>query len=66
MAEKDVVAAIISAVLTANQKTTPADVKAAVATYHACLTELQNYGAEPPESRWSAKAENARLSKANG
>lgn len=65
MVEKEVVAAILSAVLTTNQKTAPSDVKEAVATYHACLTELQNYGVVPPEARWSATAENARLNKPN-
>jgi hypothetical protein len=61
MVEKEVVAAIISAVLTAYQKTAADDVKKAVITYHACLTELQNFGVVPPEARWSAAAELARL-----
>jgi hypothetical protein len=61
MIEQEVVAAIISAVLTAQQKTTAGDVKEAVKTYHACLTELQNFGAVAPEARWSAAAEHARL-----
>jgi hypothetical protein len=61
MVDKEVVAAILSAVLTAHQKTAAADVKEAVKTYHACLTELQNFGAVAPEARWSASAEHARL-----
>ena len=65
MVEREVIAAILSAALTANQRTAAADVKAAVAAYHACLTELQNYGAIAPEDRWSATAENARLNKSD-
>jgi hypothetical protein len=61
MVEPEVVAAILSAVLTANDKTAAADVKAAVKTYHACLIELQNFGVLPIEERWSAAAEHARL-----
>lgn len=60
---KEVVAAIIAAVLTAHRKTAPGDVKEAVATYHACLTEFLNFGAVAPEARWSATAENTRLNK---
>lgn len=61
MVEKEVVAAILSAVLTAHDKTGANDVKEAVRTYHACLTELENFGALPPEARWSAAKEHARL-----
>ena len=61
MIENEVVAAILSAVLTAKDKTAAADVKEAVRTYHACLIELQNSGTLPLEERWSAAAEHARL-----
>ena len=64
MVEKEVVAAIISAVLTAHQKIAAGDVREAVKTYHACLTELENFGAIAPEARWSASAEHARLNPA--
>ena len=62
MAENNVVAAILSAVLTAHQRTTDADVATAVKTYHACLAALQHYGDVPLEARWSAAAEGRRLS----
>ena len=65
MAERELVAAILAAVLAANQKTAASDVKDAVATYHACLTELKNYSAEAPGARWSAAAENARLNQSD-
>ena len=61
MVENEVVAAILSAVLTAYDKTAANDVTAAIKTYHACLIELQNFGVLPPETRWSATAEHARL-----
>jgi len=64
MVEKEVVAAIHSAVLTAHTKTTAEDVKEAVKAYHACLTELENFGAVAPEARWSASKEHARLNAA--
>jgi hypothetical protein len=61
MADQEVVAAIISAVLTAHQKTASADVAEAVKTYHACLGALQHYADVPAEARWSASAEHQRL-----
>ena len=61
MIDKEVVAAILCAVLTAQKQTSAEAVKEAVKLYHACLTELQNFGAVPPEERWSASAEHARL-----
>jgi len=61
MAENEVVAAILAAVLTAHQRTEAADVAAAVTTYHACLTALKHHGDMPAEARWSAAAEGRRL-----
>jgi hypothetical protein len=61
MAEREVVAAILSAVLTAHQKTAASDVAEAVKTYHACLDALQHFGELPPEARWSASSEHRRL-----
>ncbi len=61
MAENEVVAAILSAVLTAHQRTDDADVATAVKTYHACLSALQHYSDVPVEARWSAAAEGRRL-----
>ena len=61
MTEHNVVAAILSAVLTAHQKTAAADVAEVVKTYHACLSALQHYGDVPPEARWSPAMEQRRL-----
>jgi hypothetical protein len=66
MADQEIVAAIISAVLTAHRKTETADVAEAVKTYHACLSALQHHGDVPPEARWSAAAEHLRLSEQAG
>jgi hypothetical protein len=66
MADQEVVAAIISAVLTAHQRTASADVAEAVKTYHACLDALQHFADVPPEARWSAAAEHQRLTGSPG
>jgi hypothetical protein len=66
MAENEVVAAILSAVLTAHERTTEDDVALAIKTYHACLTALQHHGEAPPEARWSASAERRRLADEDG
>jgi hypothetical protein len=66
MAEHEVAAAIISAVLTAHQRTSAAEIMEAVKTYHACLTALQHHGEAPPEERWSAAAEHRRLTGKTG
>jgi len=61
LAEREVVAAILAAVLTVHQRTGASDVSEAVNTYHACLQALQHYGEVPPEARWSAASEHRRL-----
>jgi len=66
MAENEMVAAILSAVLTSQQRTGTDDVATAVKTYHACLTALQHYSDVPPEARWSAAAEGRRLAGEDG
>ncbi len=66
MAENEVVAAILSAVLTAHERTSEDDVAIAVKTYHACLTALQHHSDVPPEARWSASVERRRLADEDG
>jgi molecular chaperone DnaK (HSP70) len=61
LSEREVVAAILSAVLTAHKRTAADDVIEAVKTYHACLDALQRFGEVPAEARWSAASENRRL-----
>ena len=66
MAEREVVAAILSAVLTAHQRTSASDVIEAVKTYHACLEAMQHHGEVPVEARWSAATEHRRLVEETG
>lgn len=61
MAEQELVAAVLSAVLTAHQRTGAAEIIEAVKTYHACLDALKRFGEAPPEARWSAASEHRRL-----
>jgi len=61
LAEREVVAAILAAVLTAHRRTDASDVSEAVNTYHACLHALQHHGEVPPAARWSAASEHRRL-----
>ncbi len=66
VAEHEMVAAIISAALTTHQRTAAADVAEAVRVYHACLDALRHHGDVPPEARWSASAEQRRLTEQDG
>jgi hypothetical protein len=66
LADQEVVAAILSAVLCAHQKTGASDITEAVKTYHACLDAMKRFGETPAEERWTAASERLRMVEESG
>jgi hypothetical protein len=66
MADNDVIAAILPAVLTAYRRTGAEDMAAPVETCHAWLAALQHRGAARAGTRWSVSAEACCLAEDSG